>query len=662
MNIYVWFSLLLFLAPGGCPIYSIDLSTLELPNDFQNELTLQSMLSSEMHQNRNRLNSNPKIDAAPLSGRVEDPFEKDELMRSIEDRIKATYYAAASPEQSAVYVSDTTGPKTDVPLTKFLRSPSDDLGFMGTNLFASYPKKCFSTEDIALMSARRDFEMLIPKSFPQTLLHDGIVYTLMKYFNSVNQVILQMSDDDTRRILQRSFYDALGGYLRYYLLPVAQVSYYAGRLKLCTMQRLVAIYRQCRIVLNTNGNGWRQPAINILKELTSVEIKAIRVNEKQTSECDAASCALLDQNCQSEDDQKGQMLVPLPHLEVEDSEGFLGNIFLPFRHRRIYNLRSSDSAFILVKFYKTLLHCYRFQGVSPETYNKKLRKWIHENLQLHYRDEIFYPGLGGVLQIYEALITPTPEERGERTEEDLADEDCHKDYSMPFDDDGSGTRHCEVFYPNKNNPFQRYHKNPRPAPVASRKKSRAADQEGAEQAEGKTAEVEVEQKETYNKNEETELSEDGGKKNPDGTERIDCTDDSLVGYIAIVLGLLLLILLLIIFCCLQSRNKSDSQPKKEQAKTTPPTTDNKNNDDVESAPTSSQKQNTDQSCWKKLFASRKTEAERGGKRRQRPAGGLSLVANQLHEVIPAPVKFSKGKNLERQVPRKREGKTQGSSL
>lgn len=662
MNIYVWFSLLLFLAPGGCPIYSIDLSTLELPNDFQNELTLQSMLSSEMHQNRNRLNSNPKIDAAPLSGRVEDPFEKDELMRSIEDRIKATYYAAASPEQSAVYVSDTTGPKTDVPLTKFLRSPSDDLGFMGTNLFASYPKKCFSTEDIALMSARRDFEMLIPKSFPQTLLHDGIVYTLMKYFNSVNQVILQMSDDDTRRILQRSFYDALGGYLRYYLLPVAQVSYYAGRLKLCTMQRLVAIYRQCRIVLNTNGNGWRQPAINILKELTSVEIKAIRVNEKQTSECDAASCALLDQNCQSEDDQKGQMLVPLPHLEVEDSEGFLGNIFLPFRHRRIYNLRSSDSAFILVKFYKTLLHCYRFQGVSPETYNKKLRKWIHENLQLHYRDEIFYPGLGGVLQIYEALITPTPEERGERTEEDLADEDCHKDYSMPFDDDGSGTRHCEVFYPNKNNPFQRYHKNPRPAPVASRKKSRAADQEGAEQAEGKTAEVEVEQKETYNKNEETELSEDGGKKNPDGTERIDCTDDSLVGYIAIALGLLLLILLLIIFCCLQSRNKSDSQPKKEQAKTTPPTTDNKNNDDVESAPTSSQKQNTDQSCWKKLFASRKTEAERGGKRRQRPAGGLSLVANQLHEVIPAPVKFSKGKNLERQVPRKREGKTQGSSL
>lgn len=660
MNIYVWFSLLLFLAPGGCPIYSIDLSTLELPNDFQNELTLQSMLNSEMHQNRNRLNSNPKIDAAPQSGRVEDPFEKDELMRSIEDRIKATYYAAASPEQSAIYGSDTTGPKAEVALTKFLRSPCDDLGFMGTNLFCCYPKKCFSTEDIALMSARRDFEMLIPKSFPQTLLHDGIVYTLMKYFNSVNQVILRMSDDDTRRILQRSFYDALGGYLRYYLLPVAQVSYYAGRLKLCTMQRLVAIFRQCRMVLNTNGNGWRQPAINILKELTSVEIKAIRVNEKQSSECDAASCALLDQNCQTEDDQKAQMIVPLPHLEVEDSEGFLGNIFLPFRHRRIYNLRSTDSAFILVKFYKTLLHCYRFQGVSPETYNKKLRKWIHENLQLHYRDEIFYPGLGGVLQIYEALITPSPEERGERTEEDLADEDCHKDYSMPFDDDGSGTRHCEVFYPNKNNPFQRYHKNPKPVPVATRKKSRAADQEEAGQGEeGKTGEVEVEQKEPNTKNEETELSEDGGKRNPDGTE---CSDDSLVGYIAIVLGLLLLLLLLIIFCCLQSRNKSDSQPKKEPRRTTPPTSDNKTNVDVESAPTSSQKQNTDQSCWQRLFGTTKTKAKRAVQRRQRPGGSLSLVASQLHEVIPTSVKFSKGKNLEKQMPRKREGKTSSTFL
>lgn len=661
MNIYVWFSLLLFLAPGGCPIYSIDLSTLELPNDFQNELTLQSMLNSEMHQYRNRLNSNPKIDAAPQSGRVEDPFEKDELMRSIEDRIKATYYAAASPEQSAVYGSDTTGTKTDGTLTKFLRSPSDDLGFMGTNLFCNYPKKCFSTEDIALMSARRDFEMLIPKSFPQTLLHDGIVYTLMKYFNSVNQVILRMSDDDTRRILQRSFYDALGGYLRYYLLPVAQVSYYAGRLKLCTMQRLVAIFRQCRIVLNTNGNGWRQPALNILKELTSVEIKAIRVNEKQTSECDAASCALLDQNCQSEDDQKAQMLVPLPHLEVEDSEGFLGNIFLPFRHRRIYNLRSTDSAFILVKFYKTLLHCYRFQGVSPDTYNKKLRKWIHENLQLHYRDEIFYPGLGGVLQIYEALITPSPEEKGERTEEDLADEDCHKDYSMPFDDSSCGTGHCEIFYPNKNNPFQRYHKNPRPVAVASRKKSRAADQVEADQGEGKPSEVEVDQKDTYTKNEESSVDESGGKKNPDGTECIDCNDDSLVGYIAIVLGLLLLILLLIIFCCLQSRNKSDSQPKKEPVKITPPTTE-KSNVDIESAPSSSQKANTDQSCWQKLFGSRKTEREQKGKRRQRPAGGLSLVASQLHDVTPTLGKFSKAKNMDRQMPRKREGKTLGSFL
>lgn len=663
MNIYVLFSLLLFLAPGGCPIYSIDLSTLELPNDFQNELTLQSMLNSEMHQYRKRLNSNANEDdirVAQHDELDENPFEKEELMRSIEDRIKATYNAAASSDPSSVCDGGTES-NEHFDSSKTIRSICID-DFVGTNLFCNYPKRCFSSEDIALMSARRDFEMLIPKSFPQTLLHDNIVYRLMKYFNSVNQMIKRMSDDETRRVLQRSFYDALGGYLRYYLLPVAQISYYAGRLKLCTVQRLVALLRQCRMVLNTNGNAWKQPALNILKQLNSVDIKPIRLNDHLNSECDAASCALLDQNCLNGEDEKEQMLVPLPHLELEDGEGFLGNIFLPFRHRRIYNLRSADSAFILVKFYKTLLHCYRFQGVTPDIYNKKLRKWIHENLQLHYRDEVFYPGLGGVLQIYEALTTPSCSKKNlEISNEDLSDEDTHKDYSVTFDDDSSNDR-CNLFYPKKNDPYQRYHKSHRTVD-SSRKKSRSTNQTDADQMQSKFRE------EGEEKGSDSSLEGNGGKRSDDEAECVDCDDENFVGYIAAVLALLLLVLLLIIFCCLQKRKsnvytnsqKSNVYTNSQNNDSKPPPKDEeKPEGDVESAPPV--KQNNKRSCWEKLFGSKKSKNVGAAKlvparRRMRPSGGLSLIGSQQNEIIPATMKHS---NVDRHISRKQDGKISGS--
>lgn len=661
MNIYVLFSLLLFLAPGGCPIYSIDLSTLELPNNFQNELTLQSMLNSEMHQYRKRLNSNANIDNEEHCERGEEnPFEKDQLMQSIEDRIKATYNAAASPEEpKVIYSDDGTVVNSPIEPYKRVRSKCHDFNdFVGTNLFGNYPKKCFSADDIALMSARRDFEMLIPKSFPQTLLHDSIVYRLMKYFNSVNHVIRRMSDDETRNVLQRSFYDALGGYLRFYLLPVVQMSYYAGRLKLCTVQRLVALLRQCRTVLNTNGNGWKQPVHNILKQLHSVDIRPIRMNEHQNSECDAASCALLDQNCDSGDDQKEQMIVPLPHLELEDGEGFLGNIFLPFRHRRIYNLRSIDSAFILVKFYKTLLHCYRFQGVSPETYNNKLRKWILENLQAHYRDEVFYPGLGGVLQIYEALITLIPCSDQKISEEDISEDDTHKDYSLTFDDEDSNV-HRNIFYPNKNNPYQRFHKNQKPI-VASRKKGRSANQTEANQIGDK-----LDEGEDGEKTSDRSLDGDGGKRSSDEAECVDCDDENFVGYIAAVLALLLLVLLLIIFCCLQKRKQTQAQNEKQKA--AKQKEEEKAAEDVEAAPPPTP-QKKEPSCWEKLFGKSKRNKGGGGgvskivpsHRRMRTSGGLSLIGSQLNEINPTAQKHTKIENMDRLMSRKREGKISGS--
>ncbi|XP_017082966.1 uncharacterized protein LOC108115855 isoform X2 [Drosophila eugracilis] len=493
MNFYVLSWLLFFLAPGGCPIYSIDLATLEVPtNDFQNELTLQSMLSSELRAYRNGLNERTDI------GQKADP--------------------PYSPPRKWF---------KDLPteLQKTTRSTSNSNDFLGTNLFGNYRKNCFSTEDIALLSARRDFELLVPKSFPQCLLTDNVVHMILRYFNTVNQIVKQMSDEDTRLILQRAFYDALGGYLRYYLVPMAQVSYYAGRIKTNTVERLVNIYRQSRTTLNTNGNGWRTPGKDIMNQFKDMKIEPLKLPKGCVPHGDASSCALLDQSCVSQESDQGTMIVTLPRLEMPDENGFLTNIYLPFRKRRIYNLRSTRSAFVLVKFFQTLTDCYRFQGVSQINYNRQLLAWIRENLQMHYGDDIFYPGLGGVLQIKERLLI----------QKKIPEEESRESRALSKKDKAVG-----LF-------------------SSSRKESRKLSRSAINWQEPSESEHGQEKRNEWLTGLDTVQN---GQDEQEECRECD-NDETLIWCIAAFLALLLLIILLIICCCMRRGRKKRVPPDAE---------------------------------------------------------------------------------------------------
>ncbi|XP_053946419.1 uncharacterized protein LOC128855494 isoform X1 [Anastrepha ludens] len=380
MKICVSLVLLTLLCPGGCPVYDFDLSTIEQPSQFANGLKLAADLNSEFNQgimnfhvlnDQNPLNDDNTYTLTSLASDLgANPTRKFKSSRKIEDEKQA---------------------ETEL----------DD--FVGSNLFSSVRKKCFSPEDLNLLSARKDFEYLVPKDLPKCLLNDEMINMLLNYFYNGNELI-QKLPESTRRVLDRAYYDMLGGYLRSYLLPVAKYSFYGGKASLKVVSSVVDLYQQCKSFLNTNGNGWKMPIL--LEELENIHVDPLRGSDcggdGNAGGSGATSCARLEM-LPSNDGDENVMLVALPKLEADCIENGLSNIWLPFRKRRNYDLRSMKSSYVIIRFYETVARCYQSQSMPQDTFNSKLIAWINENIKPHLSDEEFYPGLGGVLRIAEKL-------------------------------------------------------------------------------------------------------------------------------------------------------------------------------------------------------------------------------------------------------------------
>ncbi|KAM7359669.1 uncharacterized protein ACRADG_000729 isoform 2-T2 [Cochliomyia hominivorax] len=274
--------------------------------------------------------------------------------------------------------------------------------FVGTNLFDITAKRCFSNEEVALLAIRKDFEILIPKNLPQCLFTDQMIALLLNYFYISHQMIVRMPILKTNYLTQKAFYDTLGGYLNFYMVPVSKYSYYAGQISLNTAQKVLTLYKETKQFLNTNGNGWKTSLQNVLEELKSIHIEPLNIPELNQDICEEY-CMQLDMDRDDYDLNDDRMIVSLPKLEIDVRSNCLGNIWLPFRDKNIFDLKSENSAYILVQFYETITKCYRCEKIDQQYYNEQFRSWLLDNINAHLSNEQFYPGLGAILRVYEYL-------------------------------------------------------------------------------------------------------------------------------------------------------------------------------------------------------------------------------------------------------------------
>lgn len=208
-----------------------------------------------------------------------------------------------------------------------------------------------------------------------------------------------MGTRQTKEVINKAFFDMLGGYLKHFLLPITKYSFYAGNVSFTTANNLFILYDKCKELLNTNGNSWRDPISDFSS--FSFHIEKIIISKEAESDEPMKACVNLMLN-KDDNDNDESMLVALPKMEMEESED-LSTIWLPFKRKHTFNLNSKTSAFILLKYFVQVSKCYDYQGASQANFNRKLKTWLSENILPYLDDDKLYPAFGAILRILESV-------------------------------------------------------------------------------------------------------------------------------------------------------------------------------------------------------------------------------------------------------------------
>lgn len=110
--------------------------------------------------------------------------------------------------------------------------------------------------------------------------NDQYIAHLMDYFHICLESVRKLSVGKTKHLMLKALTDALGGYLRVYILPTTKHSYYAGNIKYRNAKMLFELIDELKVFLRTSGAGWLKPN---LQDVKNVPIPPIVITPPKTS-------------------------------------------------------------------------------------------------------------------------------------------------------------------------------------------------------------------------------------------------------------------------------------------------------------------------------------------------------------------------------------------
>lgn len=88
---------------------------------------------------------------------------------------------------------------------------------------------------------------------------DQYIADLLNYFQICLEYVREKSVGKTKHLMLNSLADTMGGYLHSHVLPITKVSFYAGTVKYCNIEKTFQLFAELKDFLHTNGAGWRNP-------------------------------------------------------------------------------------------------------------------------------------------------------------------------------------------------------------------------------------------------------------------------------------------------------------------------------------------------------------------------------------------------------------------
>lgn len=242
-------------------------------------------------------------------------------------------------------------------------------------------------EQIILLEVRKLLQSLIPPIDIIATIDDDYAKNILHYFLDAYASIKREIDDfENDRIVTTALSDAVGGYMKMWVLPAVRYGYYSGVVSYDNANNLIIFYNYIKRYLNTKGKGWRNPSTNMLNFIQISSPTHKHHTRSMNNPCE--HLALYEK-------ADTHYTVPIPTLYWN---GKTATMFLPLKEKSLVSLSSPKSENLLSNYYDVAVNC--IQESRPEelkSFKNKFQEWLHLNVVPHLNDEDIYAAFDNVI-------------------------------------------------------------------------------------------------------------------------------------------------------------------------------------------------------------------------------------------------------------------------
>ncbi|XP_041981018.1 uncharacterized protein LOC121734472 [Aricia agestis] len=235
-----------------------------------------------------------------------------------------------------------------------------------------------------MLEARKHLQNILPSPNLVDSINDEYLDHLLRYFDHSYDVVKRETDPETRNVMKYALSDAIGGYLKSWVLPVSKYSYYGGTISLDNVLKVNKLYDDIKKELNTNGEGWRKD-----EELINYFPIDVADFKKRNSRNYEGTCD--DLTFYEKSDSGYAVPVPVINWDICPS-----TMFMPLKNPSLVPLDCSNSSTFLVNYYELIQNCVN-NFDNWKDFDNRFQSWLMTDVAPHLSDDCLYVPFGGVL-------------------------------------------------------------------------------------------------------------------------------------------------------------------------------------------------------------------------------------------------------------------------